>query len=167
MVNRMVATVPCPRCQGQFQAQVETVIDVKADPSAKGRMMNGAVNLATCPQCGNRVMLQLPFIYHDAEKELALIYAPMSAGQDEAARQKAIGQLTKGVMDNLPPADRKGYLLQPQEFLTLENLVKKVLEAEGITDEVIAEQQEKLELLQRLVDTEDDKALSRLVSPCC
>jgi hypothetical protein len=163
MATRMVAGVTCPRCQGQFQARVESVVDVKKDPSAKARVMNGAVNLATCPQCGSRVMLQLPFLYHDPDKELALIYAPMAAGQDEAARQKAIGQLTKTAMDSLPPAERKGYLLQPQEFLTLDNLIKRVLEAEGITEEVIADQREKAELLQKMADEEDAEALDRLI----
>jgi hypothetical protein len=155
--------VPCPTCQGRFQARVDSVIDVRADPTAKARVINGAMNLATCPQCGAHVALRVPFIYHDPDKELALVYAPTGEGQDEATRQKVIGQLTKAVMDSLPPAERKGYLLQPQEFLTLENLIKKVLEAEGITEEVIAEQREKVELLQRMADAEGEEGLDQLI----
>jgi len=163
MAQPMVAAVQCPACQGRFRARVETIIDVRADPSAKGRVMNGAVNVATCPQCGGHVLLNVPFLYHDAEKELALVYAPAGAGLAEPDRQKAIGRLTRAVMDSLPPEERKGYLLQPQEFLALENLVKKVLHAEGITPQVIAEQKAKGELLQRMVDAEGDEALEVIV----
>jgi hypothetical protein len=67
-----------------------------------------------------------------------------------------LGPLLKRVTDNLPPERRKGYLFQPQTMMTMQSMVKKVLEAEGITQEMIDKQQEKMNLLERLLQAEDD-----------
>jgi len=142
---------------------VEQVLDVRADPSAKVRMLNGLVNATICPHCGMRGALNLPFLYHDPDKELALVYMPMGAGRDDLERQQAIGQFTQAVLESLPPEERKAYLLQPQVFLTLENLSDKILEADGVTPEMIEEQKTKAELLQRMLDATSDEALEAMI----
>ncbi|HHN94160.1 MAG TPA: hypothetical protein ENK17_05275, partial [Anaerolineae bacterium] len=48
----MLARITCPNCKQQFQAEVEQILDVRADPSAKFRVLNGLVNFARCPHCG-------------------------------------------------------------------------------------------------------------------
>ena len=163
MPQVLVARVNCPNCGSPFQTPIEQVVDVRADPSAKMRVLNGLVNMAVCPQCGVRGTLSLPFLYHDPDKELALIYMPMEAGRDNLERQQAIGKLTSAVMDQLPPEGRKGYLFQPQEFLTLENLVNKILEEDGVTPEMIEEQKAKAQLLQRMLDATSDEALEAMI----
>jgi hypothetical protein len=142
---------------------VEQVLDVKQDPSAKMRVLNGLVNVAACPHCGARGALGLPFLYHDPDRELALVYMPMEAGRHDLERQQAIGKLTSAVMDNLPPEERKAYLLQPQVFLTLENLSNRILEADGVTPEMIEEQKAKSELLQRMIRATSDEVLEAMI----
>ncbi len=159
----MVARITCPNCQTQFQVPVEQILDVQADPEAKIRLLNGLVNLAVCPNCRMGGALGLPFLYHDSEKELALVYMPMEAGRDDLARQQAIGRLTSAVMNSLPPEQRKGYLLQPQVFFTLESLINKVLEADGITQEMIAAQRAKADLLRRMVEATSDEVLDTII----
>ncbi len=163
MPQAMLARVTCPNCNNQFQTPVEQILDVGTDPDAKMRVLNGLVNLAICPQCRAGGGLGLPFLYHDPNKELALIYMPMEAGRTDIERQQAIGKLTSAVMDNLPPEERKAYLLQPQVFLTLENLTNKILEADGVTPEMIEEQKTKAELLQRMLDAVSGEALEAMI----
>jgi len=163
MSQKMSARVTCPSCNSPFQAPVEQVLDVNADPSAKSRVINNLVNVAECPHCGYRGELKLPFLYHDPENELALIYMPMEAGRDDLARQQAIGKLTSAVMEDLPPEERKAYLLQPQVFLTLDNIRKKVLEAEGVTPEMLEEQKAKSNLLKRMIDAPSDGVLKAMI----
>lgn len=163
MPQVLLARVNCPSCGQQFQTPVEQILDVRADPSAKMRVLNGLVNVAACPQCGMRGALSLPFLYHDPDKELVLIHMPMEAGRDNLERQQAIGRLTSAVMESLPPEDRKGYLFQPQVFLTLENLANKILEADGVTPEMIEQQRVKSELLQRMLDATSGEALEAMI----
>ncbi|MBU0704432.1 MAG: CpXC domain-containing protein [Chloroflexi bacterium] len=163
MPQAMLARVTCPSCNNQFQTPVEQVLDVRADPSAKARLFNGLVNLASCPHCGVAGGLDLPFLYHDPDKELALVYMPMETGRTDLERQQAIGRFTSAAMDSLPPEERKAYLLQPQVFLTMENMVNKILEADGVTSEMIEEQKAKAELLRRMLDATSDEALEAII----
>jgi hypothetical protein len=160
---QMIARVTCPSCQNQFQTPVEQVIDVRADPGAKGRVLNGLVNVAVCPHCQMGGALGLPFLYHDPDKELAFVFMPMEAGRSDVERQQAIGKLTTEVMNSLPPEERKGYLLQPQVFFSMENLVNKLLEVEGITPEMIEAQRAKADLLRRMMATESDEDLETMI----
>jgi hypothetical protein len=105
----------------------------------------------------------MPFLYHDPEKELALVYMPMEAGGDREQREQVIGRLTREVMDQLPSEERKAYLLQPEVFLTLDNLTKRILKEEGVTEEMLEQQQEKAELLQRMIEAASDEALEVMI----
>jgi len=77
-------------------------------------------------------------------------------------KETALAPLLKQVIDNLEPQDRKGYLFQPQAMLTMNNLVKNVLSADGITDEMIQAQQEKMKLLDTLFN-QDGEQLKKTV----
>ncbi len=163
MPQVMLARVTCPGCRNPFDTPVEQVLDVRDDPSGKIRVLNGLVNVAACPHCGVRGALNLPFLYHDPDNELALLYMPLEAGRSDLERQQAIGKLTSTVMDSLPPEERKMYLLQPQIFLTLENLANKILEADGVTPEMIEQQRARVELLQRMLDSTSDEVLEAMI----
>jgi len=163
MSQVLLARVTCPSCHNQFQTYVEQVLDARADPNAKMRVLNGLVNVAVCPHCKMRGALNLPFLYHDPDKELALVYMPMGVGRDDLERQQTIGAFTSAVMDSLPPEERKAYLLQPQIFLTLENLANKILGADGVTPEMIEEQKAKAALLQRMIEATSDEVLEAMI----
>ncbi len=163
MSQVLVARITCPNCRNVFQAPVEQILDVGQDPTAKIRTINGLVNIVHCPHCGMDGHLNLPFFYHDPRHELALVYMPMEAGRDEMERQRFIGSLTSAVINGLPVEERKGYLLQPQVMLTMEGLVNKVLEAEGITKDMIEAQKAKAALLQRLLEAPSEEIMELII----
>ena len=157
MPPRFVAAVTCPSCGTRFQTQVEQILDVRVDPSARNRMISGAVNVAVCPACGTGGSLNIPFIYHDPEKKAALLYLPAEAGSNEVERQQVAGRLTRQLMDSMPTEERKGYLLQPETFITIDSMVKRVLEIEGVSEEQMAQSQEHQELLGNFLSVEEDE----------
>jgi len=150
--QQLLARLTCPNCRTSFAIPVEQVLDVEMDPSAKARLLASQVNLAVCPTCGFASILEIPFIYHDPRKELALVYMPMAAGRTDMERQQAIGALSRAVMSTLPQDQRKSYLLSPQVFLSYESLVNRVLEADGVTQEMIQAQRDRADLLKRLLE---------------
>lgn len=158
-----LAKITCPNCKQPFSAPLEQVLDVQLDPMAKSRLISGQVNLVVCPHCGAAGALGLPFIYHDSSKELALVFMPMNAGRNDMERQQLIGSLSRAVMNQLPPEQRKGYLLNPQVFFSYESLVTRVLEADGITREMIEAQRAKLELLKQLLEAPSFEARTALI----
>jgi hypothetical protein len=83
---------------------------------------------------------------------------PPELGLPEIEQQQIIGDLTNRVMSALPTEKRKGYLLRPRSFLRLEAMIEAILEADGITREMIEAQRAKADLLDRLLRTSSEEA---------
>ena len=146
-------TTPCPRCGGQMIADVQQIFDVAVDPMDKERLLRGAANIAICPSCGYQSQIAMPIVYHDPEKELLLTYFPPELNMSLPEQQKIIGPLITKVVNSLPPEKKKGYLFQPRTMLTYDTLFETILEADGITKEMLNEQKYKGELIRRLLQT--------------
>lgn len=155
--------VTCPNCNNRFVSPVLTLIDVGQDPEAKALFLSGQSNIAVCPQCGHAGMLSTPLVYHDPDKELLFTYVPPNLNLPEPEQQRIIGDLTSRVMSSLPPERRRGYLLRPRSFLTLDGMVEAVLEADGITPDMLQAQRDKAALLERLLRSPDPEVRQLMV----
>lgn len=156
--------INCPNCRQPITAEVEQLFDAGADPSAKQQLLSGAFNLIRCPHCGYQGNLATPIVYHDPEKELLLTFVPPELGIPRDDQERMLGNLINQVVNRLPSEQRKGYLLRPQAHLTMQGLVERILEADGITREMIQAQQKRLNLLQRLMGATNAAARQELVS---
>jgi hypothetical protein len=165
MTTQAVTSVNCPNCRNPFTAPIHQIIDAQSDPQAKSRLLSGQLNAVVCPNCGFQGALNSPFLYHDAELDLALVYMPMELGGTDAERQRVIGDLTNRLMQRLPAEARKGYLFQPRTFLTVQSLIDAILEDDVETRELFEAQQRKLELLEKLrqLDPGDSLAVAEFV----
>jgi hypothetical protein len=157
MARPMQQTINCPQCGQPFNAILEQILDVGRDPSARDRLLSGRVNVVTCPHCGFQGIVSTPLMYHDPEKQLAIVYVPMQLNLGQEDREKLIGDMTNAVMRGMPDDAPKGYLLQPATALTLQGLTEQVLEAEGITREMIDAERRKIELIDRLAEAKKDE----------
>jgi hypothetical protein len=163
MATRQIAPVVCPTCGERFTAPIESIIDVGRDPSLKTRFLQGRLNIAQCPRCGSQGAMTAPLLYHDPAHEMALVLMPQDLQLHNNDQQKLIGDLTNSLLNSLPPEQRKGYLLNPKIFLTMQSLVNAVLQAEGITPEMVERQQAKVQLIDQLLRAPDEESLRKLV----
>lgn len=141
----------CPNCRTQFPSPIETVIDPALDPQAKSRLLSGRVNQMRCPNCGSPVNIAAPILYHDADKKLLLTYIPVELGLPKDASEKAIGELMREAMNNIPNEKRGGYLFQPRQMLTMQGLIDTILQADGITPEMMNAQKERVTLIEAML----------------
>lgn len=155
--------VSCPRCRQPVPANVEQLFDVTSDPGAKQRLLGGVSNMVHCPFCGYEGRLATPVIYHDNEKELLLTYFPPELGLPLNEQEKMIGPLIKQVMEHLPAEKRKGYLLKPTANLTYESMIETILGKDGITPEIIKSQQERVTLIDRLLQATSADVRSEII----
>jgi hypothetical protein len=155
--------IACPRCRQIIPAMVEQLFDVTTDPQSKQRLLGGVSNRARCSFCGYEGNLATPVVYHDAEKELLLTYFPSELGMPVNEQEKLIGPLISQVMNRLPPEKRKAYLLRPQSFLTFESMLERILSADGITKEMLDEQQKRINLIQRLLQASTPEVRSEII----
>lgn len=144
-------------------ANVEQLFDVTADPQAKQRLLSGQSNHARCPYCGYQGRLATPVVYHDNEKELLLTFFPAELGLPMNEQERMIGPLIKQVTDRLPPEKRKAYLLKPQANLTYESMLETILGKDGITPEMLKEQQERVGLIEKLIQITTKDVRSELI----
>ncbi len=70
-----------------------------------------------------------------------------------------MARLINQVVNNLPQEKRRGYLFSPRSMLTLQGMLETVLEADGITKEMIQAQEERMSLIQRLAAASDETRL--------
>jgi hypothetical protein len=137
-------------------ADIDQLFDVSQDPTAKQKILSGSFNLAACPNCGFKGMIATPLVYHDPNKDLLLTYFPPELGLPINEQERIIGPLITRVTNSLPPEKRKAYLLQPQSMLTLQTMLERILAADGITKEMIQAQQDRMNLMQRLMNATDE-----------
>ncbi len=140
-------------------ADIEQLYDMNSDPQAKQKILSGAFNLFRCPSCGFEGNYPTYLVYHDPDKELLLTYFPPDLGLPVNEQERVIGPLITKVVDRLPNEKRKAYIFRPQTMLTMQTLIEKILEGEGITKEMLDAQQKRMTLLQKLMAAPEESRL--------
>ncbi|HNY83242.1 MAG TPA: CpXC domain-containing protein, partial [Anaerolineaceae bacterium] len=149
-------TVNCPNCRQPMTIELTRLFDMNTDPQAKQKLLSGSANYYQCPTCHNQGVYPTPLIYHDPDKELLLTYFPPELNVPLPQQEQTFGPLIKKVVDDLKPEKRKGYIFNPQSMLTQQRLFERILEADGITPEMMKAQQEKLKLIQTFLQAKAD-----------
>lgn len=162
MPVQQVVPVVCPNCHTQFTAPIENIIDGQ-NPAMKMAFLQGQLNQVQCPRCSFVAMPATPILYYDLEKELALIFIPGGLSLAGPNQEKIIGDLTNRLVNNLPAAQRKFYLFNPRRFLSLESLAKAILEADGITEEMLNAQEARAKLLEEFLQATSEADLKEKI----
>jgi hypothetical protein len=162
MPVQQVTPITCPNCSTRFTAPIQPIINGQ-DMAVKNAFLQGEINIVRCPHCGFTGMPGVPTYYYDLEKELAFVFVPNGLNMLAGEQEKIIGDLTNKVVNTLPTAERKFFLFNPKNFLSIESMVKAILEADGITEEVIQAQEQKLKLLEKFAQTASEAELKKLV----
>jgi hypothetical protein len=141
-------TINCSACGQPYAAEIRTMIDTTLDPEGKTLLLTGRLNSAICPHCNSTNVIAMPLLYHDPIKEVLITYVPMELNLNKDQQEKAVGDL----LNQLPKDNFKGYMFNPRRALTLQSLAEQVLESDGVTPEMMAEQKERVRIAQELVD---------------
>ena len=150
------AQVRCPSCGASYVVPVFTLIDLGANPELRSPLLGGQVNVAVCQSCGAGGPLSTPLMVHDPEHQFLGVFMPLDGRSAELQRQKAIGDLSQMLMRKIPAESRKGYMLQPRQFVDWDQLLEQLWGFEGVTPEMLRKQRDQSALLQRLLTVADD-----------
>jgi hypothetical protein len=157
MIPTLPIEIACPSCGTKHVAQVHSIVDVGQDPELKEALLRGSLNAVACPACGALGMVSTPLLYHDPDNELLLIYIPPGLSLPLPERERLTGNLVNALMSTLPTEARKGYFLNPRTVLSMQSLMEEILQADGITKEMIEEQRARGKLLQDLLAAMDNE----------
>jgi hypothetical protein len=153
----------CPSCGTSFRTGIYTLVDVTQQPELKSALLGGQLNVAVCPNCRTASMLGAPMVYHDAEKQLFLLYFPQELNSRPEDQERFVGEASTFIMRSLPAEAPRAYLLAPRRFLTIPSLIDAIFEGDGISRESLDRQRQQVELISELasalVDEDQFKAL--------
>lgn len=147
----------CPACGTPFRTNVYTIVDVTTQPELKTTLLSNQLNVAVCPACGAGSLISVPLIYHDARKQLCLVYFPQELNSRPEEQERFIGEATAMLMRSLPPDTPRAYLLAPRRFLTLPSLLDAILEADGVSRETLERQRAYVDLISELAGAVGDE----------
>ena len=160
MSKVLQTSIQCSQCRQPIRAQFLNVIDAQQNPQAKIALLSGRINAIECPNCGAINTLLTPLLYHDPDKQLLIACVPMELGLSKDAQERAIGDLVRQLTADLPQGAFKGYMLQPRQALTMQGLIDQVLQADGITPEILEAQRARVRLVERFIEADDDQLRS-------
>lgn len=164
MLGPKPTPVRCSNCGVPNTAEIRTVIDTAHDPDGKILLVSGQLNGFDCQNCGTFNEIKTPILYHDASKELLIAFVPQEVGmQKNIDEEKIVGDLLNELTSALPKEDFRGYMFNPKRTLTLQGLINQILEADGITPEMLEAQQNRVDLIQMLIEADADKVESLIV----
>lgn len=63
----------CGKC---FEATLYESVNVKLNPELKRELLDGRLNVVICPACGQQRRLEIPLLYHDMERRIAIWIFP-------------------------------------------------------------------------------------------
>ncbi len=149
------AQVQCPNCGARYAVPIFTIIDLGVNPELGPALLGGQINVAMCPQCGAGGPLSAPLMVHDPSHDFLAVYVPPT-GIDDVQRQRIIGDLTQTLMRKLPTEARRGYMLQPKEYLDWNRFIEKLWEFQGVTPEMLRRQRDQAAAIQSLARLADD-----------
>jgi hypothetical protein len=145
-------------------AQVRTVLDTQSDPQGKSLLIAGRLNAFQCPNCGFINQVLTPLLYHDAAKQLLIAFIPMEVSmQSGRSEEKIIGDLLNELTRSLPKEQFRSYMFNPKRALTIQGLIEQVMEADGVTKDMLELQKKRVELIQALLAVSSEEELDQLI----
>ena len=144
-------SVTCPACNQPFSANVQMTVDANKEPELKVDMLRGRINQVACPSCGHGFTIPSPILFHDGSRDFLGIFVPPDVAPSEDARQRLIGDLTNRIINGIPQEQRRGYLLQPHQYLTMNSMVEAILIADGATREQLDKQRKRMSVLNQIL----------------
>ena len=159
MQNQTQAPLRCSGCGQPINVPLRTYIDAAHDPEGKALLITGQLNSTQCPNCQAVTAVATPLLYHDPTKELLIALVPMELNLSTDQQEKMIGEMLK----KMPKSDFRGYMFNPRRALTMQGLIEQVLEADGITPEMMKQQRERVRLARQFVEVETEEELVALV----
>jgi len=77
-------------CGETFSAKLYDIINAQKDPKLKEELLEGNVNVVTCPRCKKRLAVDKILLFHDPDKELMVNLFPKSLREKEPIIRKEL-----------------------------------------------------------------------------
>ncbi|NCC33301.1 MAG: hypothetical protein EOM24_14985 [Chloroflexia bacterium] len=133
----------CPDCGADFEAPVWLILDAQEEPAAVAALLEGTLNLVTCPACQRRGPAGAPLLFHDGLAR-RVIFAP-APGLPEHAWGEQARALHAVLVGSIPDEARRPYLTDvdiAQDLAGIAHLLRRMKRRPGAPAHVESESPE-------------------------
>jgi hypothetical protein len=163
-MNPSQSTLQCSNCGTPNPVALRRVINAQSDPQGKAMLLSGSINQFRCQACGTLNTVSSPILYHDASKELLIAFVPMDVAMRQGlSEDKMVGDLMNELTRAIPKEQFRAYMFNPKRALTMKGLIEQILEADGITKEMLEEQQKRVMLVQKFLEAPSEEDLIKMI----
>ncbi|MGQ9602887.1 MAG: CpXC domain-containing protein [bacterium] len=108
MSTKSEVDVKC-QCGQTFKATVWQSVNATASPNLCQMILDGAMNMVTCPSCGMRFHVEIPFLYHDLEgREWIWVY-PVEYQKESFQLYSKVHKMWEEIKQSMPPNIRRRF----------------------------------------------------------
>lgn len=163
-MNPSQSTLQCSNCGTPNPVALRRVINAQSDPQGKAMLLSGSINQFRCQACGTANTVSSPLLYHDATKELLIAFVPMDVAMRQGlSEDKMVGDLMNELTRTIPKEQFRAYMFNPKRALTMKGLIEQILEADGITKEMLEDQQKRVMLVQKFLEAQSEEELVKMI----
>lgn len=163
-MNPGQSTLQCSNCGTPNPVALRRVVNAQSDPQGKAMLLSGSINQFRCQACGTVNTVSSPLLYHDATKELLIAFVPMDVAMRQGlSEDKMVGDLMNELTRSIPKEQFRAYMFNPKRALTMKGLIEQILEADGITKEMLEEQQKRVMLVQKFLEAQSEEDLVKMI----
>jgi hypothetical protein len=94
-------------CGHTFAAWIWQSANVTRTPELKQAILEGNMNVVTCPECGARFHVEARFLYHDMTHQEWIWVYPLSYAGDAAAASAEVDAMWRRVGETMPQGMRE------------------------------------------------------------
>lgn len=76
MSSKEEITVDCPKCEHRQEVMIWRSINVSLDSTLENDLFDDRINTFICSSCGHEGWIDIPLLYHDMNRQYAVIYYP-------------------------------------------------------------------------------------------
>jgi hypothetical protein len=163
-MNPSQSTLQCSNCGTPNPVAMRRVINAQNDPQGKAALLSGSINQFRCQACGTLNTVSSPLLYHDGSKELLIAFVPMDVALRQGlSEDKMVGDLMNELTRTIPKEQFRAYMFNPKRALTMKGLIEQILEADGITKEMLEDQQKRVMLVQKFLEAKSEEDLIKMI----
>lgn len=156
------AQLTCPSCGKPFEARVWLVVDRQQRPELLDLIIDGELNVASCPHCGAEGGVNHPLLLHDADRQQVAVAMPLTV-RGEAAARELVGDLLARLLQAIPEAEHAPYMGQIELVPELDGLRALLLE-QGLAEHDGAREQLVALAVQDLLNVADEADFQRVIA---
>jgi len=90
-------------CGHTFEGWLWQSANVTASPELGQQVLDGEMNIVTCPSCKRRFHVEVPFLYHDIEAREWIWVYPLDFEQQTGEVHARVGEMWEEVKSKVPP----------------------------------------------------------------